>query len=640
VTPPAPRSTFPRFLLAALALVAFALLLWWLPSAPRDAVPEEQQGAAAAVPAAASGARAPAALPPMERSAQSAAPAAAKSGPDRPAGGALEGRVLSSATGRPIAGAELTFQRDDGASTVRSDVDGSYRFAPEGPGHYRLAAAEADGFLPFAPAWGRSPLHATLLAGVVLRGIDIKLVPATDYRVLVVDADEQPVEGALVQLRAVRESGLALLPPAPARSGPDGVAILRLPEEAWVDASKGSATGSAYLWLQERLSRRVKVTLVATAPPRPPTPGARPLAGRVVDARTGAGVEGARVELREELHGAEQGKMSPGSATSGADGAFTIAEGFPVPLLATAEASGYQRLTDFKVAAGVEPVLPLVPFDCRLAGRVTDARSGAPVMSFVVSLRRPAGPLQTQLEVTRAFIDGDGRYELAQLQPGAAVVVIAADGYAPSEAAVTLASGLGKVDAALRAGASVSGTVLDAKTKAPLAGARLEVEGARAEGQAPVRRVGAQTDDAGRFTLLGLGDEPMSLVVSAEGHHARILALQGLPREGSGPEQQVLLTPLGEGEEPKLELTGIGAALEPRGDELEITALLPGGAAQAGLLRRDRVLAIDGRPVQELGFEGAMSAIRGPEGSTVVLKVRRAAAAPADVRVTRTAIRG
>ena len=42
-----------------------------------------------------------------------------------------------------------------------------------------------------------------------------------------------------------------------------------------------------------------------------------------------------------------------------------------------------------------------------------------------------------------------------------------------------------------------------------------------------------------------------------------------------------------------------------------------------GLASGDQILAIDGMPVARLGYEGAIGVIRGPEGTTVVLRVRR-----------------
>ena len=98
---------------------------------------------------------------------------------------------------------------------------------------------------------------------------------------------------------------------------------------------------------------------------------------------------------------------------------------------------------------------------------------------------------------------------------------------------------------------------------------------------------------------------------------------------------------LKEGEEPKLELTGIGAALTPKDEVLLIGRVLPGGgAAEAGLVPGDAILSVDGIPVVKLGFNGCIQRIRGPEGSTVLLAVRKAGGEEIQLEVYRRKIRG
>ncbi|MCI0673910.1 MAG: carboxypeptidase-like regulatory domain-containing protein, partial [Myxococcaceae bacterium] len=79
--------------------------------------------------------------------------------------GAFEGRVVSASTGEPVRGAELTFAAPSGASSVRTGEDGAFRFVPDAPGVYQLAVVTAQGFLPFGPEWGQSPIHLTASPG-------------------------------------------------------------------------------------------------------------------------------------------------------------------------------------------------------------------------------------------------------------------------------------------------------------------------------------------------------------------------------------------------------------------------------------------------------------------------------------------
>ena len=75
-------------------------------------------------------------------------------------------------------------------------------------------------------------------------------------------------------------------------------------------------------------------------------------------------------------------------------------------------------------------------------------------------------------------------------------------------------------------------------------------------------------------------------------------------------------------------------------DTLAVLTVLPDGPSdQAGLQSGDRVLAISGTSAVGLSHEQVQQALKGPEGTTVRLTVRRPGeAAPLDVRITRSRI--
>jgi S1-C subfamily serine protease len=124
----------------------------------------------------------------------------------------------------------------------------------------------------------------------------------------------------------------------------------------------------------------------------------------------------------------------------------------------------------------------------------------------------------------------------------------------------------------------------------------------------------------GTFSMEGVPQKGVTLSVSAPGHNTRIL--QGV--QPTAPAV-IELTPTDADAGPKVELVGIGAVLKARGDALVIGDVLPGGGAQvAGLMPGDEILRIDGKPVTELGFTGCIQAIRGPEGTQVLIGVRKA----------------
>ncbi len=88
------------------------------------------------------------------------------------------------------------------------------------------------------------------------------------------------------------------------------------------------------------------------------------------------------------------------------------------------------------------------------------------------------------------------------------------------------------------------------------------------------------------------------------------------------------------------EYEGIGIWIEHPEGEFTIVAPIPGSpAAKADLRPGDVIVAASGQPLSGLENDAAMSLIRGPEGSSVVLTIRRPGVpAPFDVAVDREAI--
>ena len=95
--------------------------------------------------------------------------------------GAIEGRVVSVSTNRGVAGATLEWARDDATVSVRSGADGTFSFLAPDSGSYVLAVVSADGFLPYAPEWGHSPLVFDARPGTRVRDVVLYLTPAIEY---------------------------------------------------------------------------------------------------------------------------------------------------------------------------------------------------------------------------------------------------------------------------------------------------------------------------------------------------------------------------------------------------------------------------------------------------------------------------
>jgi S1-C subfamily serine protease len=90
----------------------------------------------------------------------------------------------------------------------------------------------------------------------------------------------------------------------------------------------------------------------------------------------------------------------------------------------------------------------------------------------------------------------------------------------------------------------------------------------------------------------------------------------------------------------------IGAALgQTREHRLFVRSLPPGqGAAAAGLELDDEILAIDGTPVSTMSQDDVRRAVRGPVGTTMVLRILRQGPTGAreerEVKVVRTPLEG
>jgi hypothetical protein len=159
--------------------------------------------------------------------------------------------------------------------------------------------------------------------------------------------------------------------------------------------------------------------------------------------------------------------------------------------------------------------------------------------------------------------------------------------------------------------------------------ARVTVEGQeeRAASVLPASAT-ALTDRDGAFELRGVPAGRRGVAAFAFGHHGHVVSGLDFPPGGRLGPLTIELAPIAQGERARTELFGIGVVLgsgEEDDDALVVTRVLPGGGAEAaGIVPGDAILAVDEADVGDLGFERAVQAIRGPEGTTVALRLRRA----------------
>ncbi|HET7754898.1 MAG TPA: carboxypeptidase regulatory-like domain-containing protein [Anaeromyxobacteraceae bacterium] len=629
--------------LALLAAVA-SLFLWMI---CRDA--SSAAGGAASGAAAASGADEPQdeqrpgapwrALEPAVPVRVPAAPAQI----DRGSPGSFEGVVVSAASGQGIAGAELTFSSSGEAVTVVAGPGGEFAFSPRAAGRWTLAVVTAPGHFPFAPEWGHSAVLLDARPGAQVRGIVVTLQPAEEYRAIVVDRDRKPLAGIPVRILGAAAGETALVPLRERYvSGPDGRFAFVAPREAVLEATRdGYAPARATVDFAAWVSRSVELRF---EDPSSDDVSLASISGRV-ELSDGQSAGGALVTVWPRRRGAEE---PPRDATADSDGRFAVAGLQPGRYRVRASYPGVAP-GRVDVEAGANDVVVRLERGGRLSGVVRTA-SGEPVHPFTVAVRarrqRWGEPLQTL-----SVVDPAGRFDLDGLPSGPASVVVAAPGRAPSAPiAVTIpepGAEPARIEVVLSAGGTVQGRVRTRGSGAPIAEAEIAVEGQLDVGASalPVRSL-ARTDAEGRFSISGLPDRPLSLLVAARDHHGRVLSGVHV-REGetAGPVD-VELSRVAPGDEPSVELVGIGAVLTMGDDGFRIARVVPGGgAAEVGLLPGDDIVRIDGRPAGELDLEGAVQLIRGPENSTITLGVRRrgrddAAGPERSIVVPRRVVRG
>ncbi|KUO07815.1 MFS transporter [Streptomyces sp. DSM 15324] len=209
---------------------------------------------------------------------------------------------------------------------------------------------------------------------------------------------------------------------------------------------------------------RAVAELVATVPgldDGEPGAGAHPVRGQVRGAE-GTPVAGAALTL------ISLGGRQLGRAVTADDGSYTLqAPGEGTYMLVTV-ADGHQpQATTVAAGAAAATYDVLLVGSSGLAGAVRSAESGAPVAGAVVIVTDVRGDVLASVRT-----DGMGEFAVADLVPGQVTVAVTSPKHRPLALPVEIgATGLTRVDLALRFGAQVRGTIRGAG--APLGDARV-----------------------------------------------------------------------------------------------------------------------------------------------------------------------
>lgn len=307
---------------------------------------------------------------------------------------------------------------------------------------------------------------------------------------------------------------------------------------------------------------------------------------------------------------------------------------------ATARHPSFFASARTKLSAGTRTTLRLTSGGA-IAGIVVDAR-GAPVASYLLAVEsfQPSSddgsPSPTGRP--RSFSDPSGDFLLDKLPAGRYVLTASASGMPPTRSApvdVEAGSTARGVRITLARGATLSGTIMDADTRRPIAGATVGLDAATTTGANAIS--GSTSDKDGAYSLEGVPPGPFSVRAAAEGYRSKIVS--GLTTHGAPSiREDILLKPRGEGGGDS-ELIGIGAVLLPSPRGVVIATTVPDGpAARSGIQRGDRILRIDGIDASSLTVSECVQRLRGPEGSRVSLSLARDGSSDVEVTVVRATI--
>jgi len=317
-------------------------------------------------------------------------------------------------------------------------------------------------------------------------------------QVRVIDKQRRPVPNAQVNLTRTTDSGgqrstsVGCADPSKPdcrRTGADGIVSLRTAEGRHDVMVFGDDVAPVRLANQVVTARAPQIVVTVDR-------GVE-ISGRVVHA-DGTPVVGAIVDAPTAI--------MPRTATSGADGTFTIAGVASGSSVVTAHTSdGHLTSSPVTVNAPAHDVTITMPQGARIEGRITDRATQQPVTDFTVLLpRRDQRPYEfTRTDQSSVTIHADdGRYVMENVEPGSTEILVRAAGYvAGSRSDITVEDGktVSNIDIQLDRGATVSGRVTS--SGAPVAGVQV-----RQGFQRTPASGNATTDADGLYSLDGVAE--------------------------------------------------------------------------------------------------------------------------------------
>ncbi|WP_129729008.1 carboxypeptidase regulatory-like domain-containing protein, partial [Ectobacillus funiculus] len=408
----------------------------------------------------------------------------------QPDPGSIAGQVIDQ-NENPINGVTIIVRKGDGSfvTSVLTSPFGNYVVDGLAPGSYTVIAnkdnfsTESVGVIVISDQTTAANLTLTSVVG--------------DVSGRVVDLNGNPVTGNNIQVKLLDSSGLVLRSFVAESDGTFSVLGLS-PGRYFINISA-----------QNFSANTVPVDVIAgtiSSVTIPLTPAPATLTGTVVNQITGEGVPGAILTINS-LSG-----IFIAQRVSGNNGAFTISGLPPTNVVVSASATNFGSDT---LAISLHPnqtstiVLPISPNPGSLTGFISNAQTGGAMPGTIITIFKST----TGEFVTSVVSDGSGQFLINGLTPGSYRAVASADGFSTDAANFTIEPGnTTTLSFALAPNpATLTGTVTDAQTGTPIAGAGvvMVIQGSG------IIVASTQTDQTGNYVLTGIAPGSYNVVISA-----------------------------------------------------------------------------------------------------------------------------
>ncbi|MCU7741452.1 carboxypeptidase regulatory-like domain-containing protein, partial [Priestia megaterium] len=414
--------------------------------------------------------------------------------------GSITGTVTN-INGNPLPGAVITvgILGSTGiviGSTV-TDQGGHYQVSSLAPGSYTVTVNVLGVETKTAGALVQS--NTTTITDFVLTGLtgSISGVILNDL--------SQPIIGSNVSVSLRDENGILIFTTT---ANSDGTfSFLNVEPRNYIIVASAAGFINGTVGINVEADRNVFTSLLLQSSPARVT-------GQVINSVTGEGIQGASVTATSN-----DGEVIAITTTS-EDGFFTIQNLPPGSVVITANAIDFGAdskgiILDSNITSTT--ILSLDPSPGSLTGSVI-GENGQPIIRATVQVFDITNAL-----VSTVITNNFGQYAISGLTPGNYRVVFSAPGFERLAAGSTVIANETTIlnvqlDSLF---ATISGTVINAQTSTPIAGASVTIRYQSASGPLVVT---ALTDSLGQFVIRGVTEGEVSAVATASGFGAQGLS--------------------------------------------------------------------------------------------------------------------